>query len=81
MPAALRELEKIEINRCYAGIYRLDHAVIKKQKKILSAFGISGDDIKFDAKETVGIMTIYKRDRSKEAIRWQEQRVLKYLTQ
>ena len=66
MTTTLREFEKIEMNRCYDGIYRLDHAVIKKQNEILSAFGISCDDVKFDAKETVRIMTIYKRDRSKE---------------
>lgn len=67
-PAALRELEKIEITRCYDGIYRVDHAVIKKQKEILSAFGISGDDVKADAKEIGKVLTIQKRDGSKEAI-------------
>ena len=39
------------MTRCYDGIYRLDHAVTKKQKEILSAFGISGDDVKVDAQE------------------------------
>ena len=68
VPAALRELEKIEMTRCYDGIYRMDHAVTKKQKEILSAFGISGDDVKLDAKEIGKVLTIQKRDRSKEAI-------------
>ncbi len=68
VPAALRELEKIEMTRCYDGIYRMDHAVTKKQKEILSAFGISGDDVKLDAKEIGKVLTILKRDRSKEAI-------------
>ena len=38
VPAALRELEKIEMVRRTDGRYRLDHAVTKKQKTILSAF-------------------------------------------
>ena len=32
VPAALRELEKIEMVRRNNGQYRLDHAVTKKQK-------------------------------------------------
>lgn len=64
----MRELEKIEMTRCYDGIYRLDHVVTEKQKEILSAFGISGDDVKADAKEIGKILAIQKRDRSKEAI-------------
>lgn len=67
VPAALRELEKIEMTRYHDGIYSLDHAVTKKQKEILSAFGISGDDVKLDAKEVGKVLTIQKRDRSKEA--------------
>lgn len=40
VPAAIRELEKIEITRQLDKIYRLDHAVSKTQKVVLSAFGI-----------------------------------------
>lgn len=40
VPAALRELEKIEMVRRSSGQYRLDHAVSKRQKIILSAFGL-----------------------------------------
>ena len=36
VPAALRELEKIEMVRRNNGQYRLDHAVTRKQKTILS---------------------------------------------
>lgn len=46
VPAALRELEKIEMVRRGNGHYRLDHAVTKKQKTILSAFGLSDTDVK-----------------------------------
>jgi len=45
VPAALRELEKIEMIRRPTGQYLLDHAVSKKQKIILSAFGLTEEDI------------------------------------
>lgn len=45
VPAALRELEKIEMVRRSNGQYRLDHAVSKRQKMILSAFGMNDKDI------------------------------------
>ncbi len=35
VPKAIRELEKIEMVRRNSGLYRLDHAVSKKQKIIL----------------------------------------------
>lgn len=40
VPAALKELEKIEMVKRLDGVYRLDHAVTKNQKEILKAFGI-----------------------------------------
>ncbi len=46
VPAALRELEKIEIVKRSNGRYRLDHAVSKRQKIILSAFGLDNMDIR-----------------------------------
>ena len=46
VPAALRELEKIEMVRRNNGQYRLDHAVTRKQKMILSSFGLSDIDVK-----------------------------------
>ena len=46
VPAAIRELEKIEMVKRTNGRYRLDHAVSKKQKTILSAFGMDDEDIK-----------------------------------
>ena len=45
VPKAIRELEKIEMVRRNNGAYRLDHAVTRKQKVILSSFGISEDDM------------------------------------
>lgn len=46
VPAAIRELEKIEMTRDFDGIYRLDHAVTKKQKDILRCFGLDADMVK-----------------------------------
>ena len=51
VPAALRELEKIEMVRRNKGQYKLDHAVTKKQKVILSSFGLSEADIKVAAED------------------------------
>ena len=51
VPAAVRELEKIEMVRRNSGRYRLDHAVSKKQKIILSSFGMSDEDIRTIANE------------------------------
>lgn len=45
VPAAIRELEKIELIRRNQGSYKLDHAVSKRQKIILSSFGMNANDI------------------------------------
>jgi transposase len=46
VPAALKELEKIEMVRQMDNIYRLDHAVTATQKTILKAFGVDENYIK-----------------------------------
>ena len=51
VPAAIRELEKIEMIRQADGIYRLDHALTKTQKTILKAFGIDANYVKRKAQE------------------------------
>jgi transposase len=40
IPAAVKELEKIEMIRYADGDYHLDHAITKTQKEILKAFGM-----------------------------------------
>lgn len=45
VPKAIRELEKIEMVRRNHGRYRLDHAVTRRQKTILSAFGLADTDV------------------------------------
>ena len=51
VPAALKELEKIEIVRGLDRIYRMDHAVTKTQKTILKAFGMDAAYVKAKAKQ------------------------------
>lgn len=46
VPAAIRELEKIEMIRTSDGEYRLDHAITKTQSIILKAFGIETAEVK-----------------------------------
>jgi transposase len=45
VPAALRELEKIEMIRQSDGNYRLAHAITASQKEILKAFSLTERDI------------------------------------
>lgn len=45
VPAAIRELEKIEMVRRNGGTYKLDHAVTKTQRTILSSFGLDEKNI------------------------------------
>lgn len=49
--AAIRELEKIEMVRRNSGVYKLDHAVTKTQKIILSSFGLDEINISKSAEE------------------------------
>ena len=51
VPAAIKELEKIEMTRQTDNVYRLDHGVTKKQKRILQAFGIDVPLVTYWAKE------------------------------
>lgn len=52
VPAAIKELEKIEMIRQADGNYRLDHAVTATQKRILKAFGMTERNIR---EQAVGI--------------------------
>lgn len=51
VPAALKELEKIEMVRLTDNRYRLDHAVTATQKIILKAFDMNANVIKYQAQE------------------------------
>ncbi|NCC63983.1 MAG: transposase [Spirochaetia bacterium] len=49
-PAALKELDKIEMGKQFDGVYRLNHAVTATQKAILKAFDVDEAYIKSKAK-------------------------------
>lgn len=51
VPAAIRELEKIEMIRQADGVYRMDHALTATQKTILKAFDIDANYVKRKARE------------------------------
>ena len=51
VPAAIRELEKIEMSRQTDNVYRLDHAITATRKTILGAFGLNENTIKYRADE------------------------------
>lgn len=57
VPAAIRELEKIEMIRQANGEYWLDHAVTATQKTILKAFNMDSTDVQ---KEAARIRSILK---------------------
>ncbi|MBR6614516.1 MAG: transposase [Lachnospiraceae bacterium] len=56
VPAAIRELEKIEMVRLTDNRYRLDHAVTATQKTILKAFGMDAPLVKCHAEEISKIL-------------------------
>ncbi len=58
VPAALRELEKIEMVRRNGGSYKLDHAITKTQKIILGSFGLDETDISKSAEEISKLLAI-----------------------
>ena len=51
VPAAIRELDKIEMARQLDGVYRFDHAITATQKTILKAFGMTDSYVKHIADE------------------------------
>lgn len=55
--AAIRELEKIEMTRQLDKVYRLDHAVTKTQKVILSSFVLDWNYVKYRAEHISKILT------------------------
>lgn len=66
VPAAIRELEKIEMVRRNNGIYKLDHAVTKTQKIILSSFGLDENNISKKAEEYGRILSMTQSFTNKE---------------
>ena len=67
VPAAIRELEKIEMVRRNGRNYKLDHAVTRTQKLILNSFGLDETDIQKRAEEYGKLLNISQSYISKEA--------------
>lgn len=61
VPAAIRELEKIEMVRGLDGRYRMDHAVTATQKDILRAFQMDANAVKAQADELSEMLAKYDR--------------------
>ena len=66
VPAAIRELEKIEMVRHTDGIYRMDHAVTATQKAILRAFDIDADYVRREAGKLSKILAEHERKEKRE---------------
>lgn len=67
VPAAIKELEKIELTRQSDNVYRLDHAVTATQKKILNAFGLTANNIEYRAKWiSEELKTVMKKEGSRD---------------
>ena len=66
VPAALKELNKIEMIRQAYGVYRLDHAVTATQKDILRAFHLDAAAVKKQADELSEMMNKYDRQTLEE---------------
>ena len=56
VPAAIKELSKIEMVKQADGIYRLSYAVTATQKEILQAFNLTAADVKKQAVELAGLL-------------------------
>ena len=56
VPAAIKELEKIEMVKGLDGRYRMDHAITKNQKMILGAFRMNADSVRGSAKELADML-------------------------
>ena len=67
VPAAIRELEKIEMVRRNGRSYKLDHAVTKTQKTILGSFGLDETNIKEIAEEISKLLATSQSLISREA--------------
>lgn len=68
VPAAIRELEKIEMVRRNGKCYKLDHAVTKTQKIFLNSFGLDETNISKSADEISKLLVASKSLTSKEEV-------------
>jgi len=62
VPAAIRELDKIEMLKRLDGRYRMDHVVTATQKTILAAFGMDDKTIRKQAKDLADMLEKYDKE-------------------
>ncbi len=67
VPAALKELEKIEMIKGADNVYRLDHAVTATQKAILKAFDISAANVQKQAEAIAADMARIEKEAAEKA--------------
>lgn len=67
VPAALKELEKIEMIKGADNVYRLDHAVTATQKAILKAFDITANGVQAQAKAIADDLVRIEREAAEKA--------------
>ena len=67
VPAALKELEKIELIKGADNIYRLDHAITATQKAILKAFDLTAASIQSQAKELAADLVRIEQEAAEKA--------------
>lgn len=73
VPAAIRELEKIEMVRQTDGVYRMDHAVTATQKAILRAFDIDAEYVRREAGKLSKILAEHEGKEKERGSIWQDQ--------
>lgn len=66
VPAAIRELEKIEMVRQTDGVYRMDHEVTATQKAILRAFDIDAEYVRREAGKLSKILAEHEGKEKRE---------------
>ena len=67
VPAALKELEKIELIKGADNIYRLDHAITATQKAILKAFDLTAVGVQSQAKELAADLARVEQEAAEKA--------------
>ena len=67
VPAALKELEKIELIKGADNIYRLDHAITATQKAILKAFDLTAVSVQSQAKELAADLARVEQEAAEKA--------------
>lgn len=66
VPAAVKELDKIEMVRRNGGLYRLDHGISSTQKIILRSFGLTINDVRAEAAAIANTLAMAEKMKKQE---------------